>query len=183
MADYKPTVRTVLNRERLHDVDLGLVKGLEWLAEEVLERTQIPYPQPPGHDHEGKYISYVDGKRVGGTTGKKPKSFKVRGRGVSVAVGFPFPARFKEMGTVRQAPSPFFAPAVVTAVGNRALVETAIKAGLDEYLSKRAAKLARGKGKSSAGRRYEKPAGDPFDFGEATAGQRASTTPFRRGDV
>jgi hypothetical protein len=163
MASFKPTTRTVLNRSRLHEVDKALAVGLEKLAEEVLEATVIPYPEGPGHEHDGAYISYVDGKRVGGTTGKKPKSFKVRGRGVSVAVGFGFPARFQEVGTVKQAARPFFGPAVVSATGNRSLVESAVRAGLQANLDRRAARLSREARR--AGRAPAKPTGRPFDFG------------------
>ena len=168
MAGYKPTARTVLNRERLHEVDFALAKGLERLAEDVLERTDPPDAPVYGVGliENGAYISYVDGKRVGGTTGKKPKSFKVRGQGVSIAVGFPFPARFNEIGTVKQPARPFFAPAVIAATGNRSLVEEAVKVGLAANLSKRAARQereARRAARRAGGR--PKPAGNPFDFG------------------
>ena len=163
----KPTARTVLNRKNLHEVDLALAKGLEQLAEEVLEATDPPDAPTFGVGlvEAGAYISYVDGKRVGGVA-KKPKAFKVRGRGVAVAVGFGFPARFQEVGTVNQPARPFFAPAVVAATGNRSLVEEAVKVGLAANLSKRAARQereARRAARRAGGR--PKPAGNPFDFG------------------
>jgi hypothetical protein len=165
---YKPTIRTVLNRERLQDVDRAMATGLERLAEDVLERADVPDAPPYGVGliENGAYISYVDGKRIGGTADKKPKSFKVRGRGVSIAVGYPFPARFNEMGTVKQPARPFIAPAVIAVLGNRALVEEAVKAGLAANLSKRAARQerdARRAARRAGGR--PKPAGNPFDFG------------------
>ena len=162
MADYKPTVRTVLNRERLQELDGALAKGLELLAMQVISSANPPDAPPYGQGlvANGRFISYVDGKRVGGDADKKPKAMKVRGRGIVVGIGYPFPSKFQEMGTVKQPPRPFLTPAVMAVVGNRGLVEGAVKTAVSTYLSKKAAKIAR-RAKYGPG----KPSGRPLDFG------------------
>ena len=162
MADYKPTTRTVLNRTRLHELDFGIAKGLEFLAMQVIE-TARPGDAPPygqGLVENGRFISYVDGKRIGGDADKKPKAMKVRGKGIVIGVGYPFPARFHEMGTVKQPPRPFLTPAVMSVVGDSSAVENAVKASVSTYLSKKSAKIAR-RAKYGPG----KPSGRPIDFG------------------
>jgi hypothetical protein len=172
MAGYKPTVRTVLNRERLHEVDFALAKGLELLAMEVLNTAKVP-DQPvigEGLVEAGGFISYVDGKRIGGDVQKKPKAMKVRGRGIVVGVGYDRPARFQEMGTVHQPPRPFLTPAVIAVTGNQAVVVDAIKTALDQHLTKKGAKLARlakkGPGVPSGRSVPARAVGHPLEFGD-----------------
>jgi hypothetical protein len=110
--------RVVLNRQALADIDRRFAQGLENLAEAVLQVADPPDATPFGVGlvDQGGYISYVDGKRVGGTTTTKPKTLRVRGRGVVVGVGFGFPGKFQELGTEHHPPQPFLMPAVMRVV-------------------------------------------------------------------
>lgn len=137
--------RVILARGRLHELDLRLAMGLEGIALRVLERVDPPDAAPFGVGlvERGGLISYVDGKRVGGDADRKPKSLRVRGQGVTVAVGFGFPGRFQEMGTVNHAAQPFLTPAVMGVVGDRTLVEGALRAALARALESRRRRLIR----------------------------------------
>lgn len=135
----------VLNREALSQFDRGLVEGLERLAEEAIDRTDPPDAAPYGVGlvEGGGYISYLDGKKVGGTAPKKPTGMRVRGQGAVVGLGFGFPGRFQETGTVNHPPQPFFAPTVVEAVGDRSAVEGAIRGALSRQLASKARRIGR----------------------------------------
>ena len=137
--------RVVLARERLAELDLGMAKGLEMVALEVLERVRPPDATPFGEGLMGRggLISYVDGKRVGGDVDSKPKDLLVRGRGVTVGVGFGFPGRFQEMGTVNQPPRPFLTPVVMQIVGDEGIVAGAIREALAGFLAKKGRRLSR----------------------------------------
>ena len=91
------------------------------------------------------WVSYVDGKKVGQDQPgiRKPRDFKVRGQGVAVAGGYSFPARFNEMGTVRQPARPFLGPALMAVVGDRGAVEDAMHRAFRQYLQKKALRLQR----------------------------------------
>lgn len=91
--------------------------GLLAVAEEALARTDV-WDQPPygqGLIRQGAASGWLDGEQVGGTadlpTGESTE-------GIVAYVGFPFPARFQEMGTVHQPARPRFAPAVLWAVSD-----------------------------------------------------------------
>ncbi|HUU36465.1 MAG TPA: hypothetical protein VMW48_20510, partial [Vicinamibacterales bacterium] len=137
------------------------------LADEVLKVADVPV-DTGGLRMMGDSIAYVDGKRVGGVAAK-PKAFKVRGQGVSVAVGYPFPARFNEMGTVKQPPRPFLAPAIMATAGSRSAVEGAMKVAMKTHLSKREARLFR---EARRAARPGRPVGKPFDFGQFMSMQK-----------
>lgn len=152
--------RVVLNREALSQLDRVMATGLESLAMRVIQTAKPPdaekgvgyiggqrFQRTPGRAlaDNGGWLAYVDGKRVGGwhEVTRKPRAFKVRGRGVSIAVGFSFPARFQELGTVRQPPRPFLTPAVQAVVGDDAAVYGAMKAAFDGHIAKQGRKLDR----------------------------------------
>jgi len=138
-------VRVEMARGRMAEHDRGMVKGLEFLALEVLMRTKPPDAPAYGEGlvDEGCIISYLDGKRVGGDADKKPKSLRA-GKGALVAVGFPFPARFQEMGTVNQPPRPFLTPVVMEVVGDAATVIDALARGFAAFTGKAIRKALRG---------------------------------------
>lgn len=141
------TSRMVLNREALHGLDLAMAKGLESMALHVLEVVDVPDAAPYGEGlvEGGGWLSYVDGKKVAGDpqVKRKPRDFKVRGQGVGVAVGFGFPARFQEMGTVNQPPRPFLTPAVMQVAGDPGFVTNAIRSALGGKLAYMGRKVAR----------------------------------------
>jgi hypothetical protein len=137
--------RVVLARERLHELDLAMAAGLEGNALAVLERVRPPDATPFGEGlvDRGGFISYVGGKRVGGDADKKPEDMRVMGQGVVVGVGFSFPGRFQEMGTVRQPPRPFLTPAVMSVVGDESIVVNAVRVALAGKLQSMARKNLR----------------------------------------
>lgn len=137
--------RVVMARERLHELDLAMATGLEGIALQVLLKVEPPDAAPFGEGlvEGGATISYVDGKRVGGDADKKPKALLVRGRGVTVGVGYGFPARFQELGTVNQPARPFFTPVVIDVVGDESIVKGALQEAFASFLGKKARKLER----------------------------------------
>ena len=141
----KPAV--VLNREALAELDRGFVAGMEGVADRVLDRVVVPDAAPYGEGliERGGWISYSDGKKVGESTSgvRKPRDMRVRGRGIAVGVGFTFPGRLVETGTVNYPPRPWFAPVVMEVVGDRGAVEGAIRAALGRALAAKGRKLAR----------------------------------------
>lgn len=132
--------RIVINRDALAEIDRGLATGLEALGDRVLDTVHPPDATPYGRGlvDQGGWISYVDGKVVGTSTPgvKKPKAMAVRGKGVTLGVGFDFPGRFQEMGTVHQPARPFLTPAVMAVVGNDGAVEGALRTALAKALAK-----------------------------------------------
>lgn len=127
---------------------MRMADGLEEVALECIRETDphVPDQSPFGEGliERGGYISYVDGKKVGGDARvtRKPRDFRVRGQGAAVAAGYSFPARFQEMGTVHQPARPFFAPVVARVVGSGAVV-SAMKRAFAGSLAKKAGFLAR----------------------------------------
>jgi hypothetical protein len=113
--------RVVLNRAALDAITLGMADGLLALADAVIAATKVPDAPVLGAGliEAGGTVAYVAGKKVGGTA-KKPKAMKVRTMGVAVAGGFPFPARFQELGTVNQPARPFLTPALMAMVPDAA---------------------------------------------------------------
>lgn len=130
--------RAVLNREALEQVDLAMAVGVERVAMRILEVVRPPDATPFGEGlvDRGGFISYVDGKRVGGDADQKPKAMLVRGRGIVVGVGFGFPARFQEMGTERQPPRPFLTPAVMQVAGDESVVADAVRAAFNDRMTR-----------------------------------------------
>lgn len=113
--------RLVLNRAALDAITLGLADGLLALADAVIAATKVPDAPVLGAGliESGGTVAYVLGKKVGGSAAK-PTAMKVRTMGVAVAGGFPFPARFAELGTVNQPARPFLTPALMATVPDAA---------------------------------------------------------------
>jgi hypothetical protein len=110
--------RVVLNREAADQVRLGLADGLFALCEQIVQQARPPDAPPSGRGlvRRGAAAAWVDGKRVAGT-GSIGQG-RVPSRAVVAAAGFGFPARFQELGTIKQSPRPFFMPAVVSVLPN-----------------------------------------------------------------
>lgn len=108
----KVNVRTVLNRQALDQMRAGWVDGFEDLALEVLAYADVPDadPQDIGLVERGGWGIWADGKKVAGP-GNKPRGLRVKRYVVVMAVGYGFPGRFQETGTVNQPPNPFVTPA------------------------------------------------------------------------
>lgn len=136
----KPT-RVELNRATFEALSVAQADALIEVAETVLSRTTVPDAPPysQGLVEGGGYIGYVGRKKVGGSTIggraiKKPRSLKLDGSSESqaVAVGYGFPARFVELGTVDTPSQPFLTPAVMSVVGGDAevIISESIRARL-----------------------------------------------------
>lgn len=132
--------KVVVNRKAFADWQLGVADGLFEAGKAALEATIVPDAPPYGQGlvEGGGVLSWLDGKKVGGTTigGKaiaKPRGLKT-GRGEAVTiVGFGFPGRFVELGTVDTGAEPFLTPGVMSALGN---VEVKVGAAVEKRLGK-----------------------------------------------
>lgn len=137
--------RAVLNREALHELDLRVAGGLEAVALEILGKVDAPDATPFGEGlvERGGLISYVDGRRVGGDADKKPDAMRVRGQGVVVGVGYGWPGRWQETGTVNQPPRPFFTPVVLAVANDEGAVLAGMRRAHADRLDKARARMAR----------------------------------------
>lgn len=106
----KTSVKVVLNRQCLDAIREGEVEGFEKLGQSILDdgRSRVPDAPPYGKGlvETGAYGVWADGKKVAGTA-TKPRTAVVKS-GVTVAVGYRFPARFLALGTIHIAPHPEF---------------------------------------------------------------------------
>lgn len=107
-----------LNRAALTALGQGMADGLLAIGQRTLE---IAHPNVPdevpleaGLIRKGSYVVYIEKKKVGGTATLS----RVNKKGVVLYVGFPFPARFNEIGTVHQPARPFLSPAFAQAVAD-----------------------------------------------------------------
>jgi HK97 gp10 family phage protein len=115
--------KVVLNRSRLDQVTLAVADGLFAVGKQIIDTARPadspyePFPTGEGLPLQGGVLAYVNGKKVAGygLDGRQPRAPRAarvsRGRGVEVIVGWGFPARFNEFGTVKMAAQPFFTPA------------------------------------------------------------------------
>lgn len=110
--------RVVMNREAVAAVRLGTADALFSLCKDILYDTHPPDAPPYGEGLplNGGAIVWVDGRKVAGvglySTPRKPRAARLLRPGITAVVGFGFPARFNERGTLRQPARPFFAPVV-----------------------------------------------------------------------
>ncbi len=114
----KTNVRTVVNRQALTDIRAKEVDAMEALGQRFLEVVRPPDAPPLGQGlvQTGDWGVWADGKKVAGTA-PKPRSVRVKQYGVILIAGFGFPARFNEIGTIRQPPRPFVTPAFQSTIG------------------------------------------------------------------
>lgn len=104
----KPSVRVVQNRKALTALRSGLVDSLEAFGQQLI--AGITPPDDPTTETRivGDWGVWSDGKKVAGTA-KKPRRADIK-KGAVLLAGFPFPARFNEMGTIHQPARPFLTP-------------------------------------------------------------------------
>lgn len=96
-------------------VILAVADALVAVGEDMLATVEpsVPDAAPFGQGlvTRGGVAGYVHGKRIDHNTDvKSPRHFRPNKNGMDVIVGFGFPARFQEAGTVHQPARPFLAP-------------------------------------------------------------------------
>lgn len=109
----KRYARVELSRTCFEAIDLGLADGLSRFGDAVISTAQVPDAPPYGKGlvTRGGFITFLNGRQVAGTA-SRPSSEWVSAKGVVTFVGWGFPARFNEMGTVNQPARPFASPAL-----------------------------------------------------------------------
>lgn len=112
--------RVIMNRSIADAIALAVADGLLEVGRTIIETADPPDAPPYGQGlvQQGGAIAFVKGKKVGdsatfsgGKATAKPRAAKVNDAPVVVIVGWGFPARFVEFGTVKMAAEPFFVPA------------------------------------------------------------------------
>jgi len=115
----------VLNQSRLDEVTLAVADGvfeaartiIELAAQRAPDSPYDPYPAGEGLPKQGGVLVYVANKKthgwsIRGDQPKKPRAVRdsTKAHSVVAVAGFGFPARFNELGTIRQRARPFLAP-------------------------------------------------------------------------
>lgn len=126
----RTSTRVVMNRAAMSRVELALADGLGAVGREVLDDADPPDATPYGEGlvTNGGLLVYIGDKKVAGfgLDGKqprKPRGVRVRGQHeTQVIVGFGFPGRFQELGTVHHPAQPFLTPAMQRVVPRAAII-------------------------------------------------------------
>lgn len=117
--------RMEINRAALSEITLGVADGLFELGKSILADANVPDAPPYGQGlvEGGGVIVYVKGgtgtaKKVASTTigGKqirKPRQARIA-IGATALVGYGFPGRFVELGTIATPAQPFLSPALAS---------------------------------------------------------------------
>jgi hypothetical protein len=106
----KVSTRVVMNRRTLSAIDEGFVQGFEAIGQKVIATTKPPDAAPFGQGlvTTGAYGVWANNRKVAGPA-TKPRGARF-GQGVHLFIGYGFPARFQELGTVKQPARPFLGP-------------------------------------------------------------------------
>lgn len=110
----KASARTVLNRKALNDIAGALADGMGMLGAAVIERADPPDAEPFGKGlvTTGDWGVWAGTKKVLGSA-TKPRTERLSRTGLTMLVGFGFPGRFQEKGTINHPAQPFLTPAVM----------------------------------------------------------------------
>lgn len=113
-----PSARVVLNRQRTAKVHLAVADGLGAVGLAILRRADPPDATPYGAGlvRNGGLLLYrgrskLAGFGLDGRQPRKPRAVRLEEDQTVCIVGYGFPGRFQELGTVRQAAQPFLTPA------------------------------------------------------------------------
>lgn len=107
-----------MNREALDAITLGAADGLHALGVRVVERARPIAPDAPpigkGLPGGGMVVTQVRRKKVAGygPTAKLPRRDPAPKEAVATWIGFTFPGRFQETGTVNMPANPFLTPSL-----------------------------------------------------------------------
>jgi hypothetical protein len=116
----RPT-RIELNRAKMNELAGAFADGVFEVGKAIVENADPPDATPFGQGlvTSGGVLAYHGSKMVGawslsGKKPKKPRKVKVSAEqgNVYAIVGFSFPGRFQEVGTVHHGAQPFLTPAV-----------------------------------------------------------------------
>jgi hypothetical protein len=109
----KVSARTVLNRSKLDEIHGGFVDAMAEIGARTLATAAPNVPDDPttAATIVGDWGVWSDGKKVAGN-GTKPRSVSVK-EGITLLVGFPFPMRFHEEGTIHEPARPVLTPAMI----------------------------------------------------------------------
>lgn len=107
-----------INRAALTALGQGIADGLAAVGARTLELAAPNVPDEPpigkGLVQSGSYVVYIQKKKVAGNA----TLARVDKKGIVLYVGFGFPGRFNEIGTIHQPARPFLSPAFVQAVSD-----------------------------------------------------------------
>ena len=114
--------KVVLNRAAFDQITLAVADGLYELGLKVIADAAAKAPRDPEKAAErgvpmmadtGHVVAFVNGKRIAGDVGRKPRGAKV-GPGISIIAGFGSPlAHLIEGGTIKMRARPFLTPAMM----------------------------------------------------------------------
>lgn len=120
----RTSTRVVLNRAALDRAVLAIADGFADAGQESVEMADPPDAPPfgVGLAETGGTLTYVNGKKIAGygRDGKqprKPRAVRVKRSDLITIVGFGFPGRFQEFGTVNHAAQPFLTPVMLAIKG------------------------------------------------------------------
>lgn len=115
-------VRTVVNQRQIRRMERAHEQGMADIGRAVLDAAVVPDAPPYGKGlvETGAFIVVRGGDEVAGTA-ELPRSVDP-GRGVTLAVGYDFPGRFLEGGTIKMAAQPFVTPAVLSVLPRKAAI-------------------------------------------------------------
>ncbi len=139
-----PSSRVVLNKAALDQTQRAIGEGVKLIARSIAEQaaSRAPDATPFGVglvDQWGVLV-YVNGKKIDdasgdGSTVKKPRGARTsKTGGLEAFVGFGFPGRFQETGTVNHAAQPFFTPAVMGVLPS---AQTLMRAAAAQHLPRK----------------------------------------------
>lgn len=114
----KRSARVVLNRKAIDGVNLALADGVHAVGRAIIDTARPPDAPPYGVGlvTAGGVLTYVGSRKVNGwsQSGRqpsKPRAVRLVQGVITAIVGWGFPARFVEFGTVNMAAEPFATPA------------------------------------------------------------------------
>jgi len=131
----KTSSRVVLNRSRLDRVHLAMATGVYQVGKEILRATHPPDATPWGVGlvNNGGVLLYrgrakLAGFGLDGRQPRPPRAARVsRDPNLTQAiVGYGFPGRFQELGTIHQRARPFLTPAVQQILPNAPIIMASV---------------------------------------------------------
>lgn len=114
----KRHARVKLNRKAIDGVNLALADGMTAVGKAILDQAHWPDATPYGVGlvTSGGVLTYVGKRKVDGfgqdgSQPRKPRAVRLADGIIKTVVGWGFPARFQEFGTVHQPARPVATPA------------------------------------------------------------------------